>query len=68
MDQFVSSLSESQPDVTVSSEESDELPAVEGKPYRPVQVKTMGSLPELEGESHCRDSPLTPENTLSEFR
>ncbi|XP_058866378.1 amyloid beta precursor like protein 2-like isoform X5 [Acipenser ruthenus] len=48
MDQFVSSLSESQPDVTVSSEESDELPAVEGKPYRPVQVKTMGSLPELE--------------------
>ncbi|XP_058866375.1 amyloid beta precursor like protein 2-like isoform X2 [Acipenser ruthenus] len=49
MDQFVSSLSESQPDVTVSSEESDELPAVEGKPYRPVQVKTMGSLPELEG-------------------
>ncbi|XP_058865700.1 amyloid beta precursor like protein 2 isoform X6 [Acipenser ruthenus] len=49
MDQFVSSLSESQPDVTVSSEESDELPAVEGKPYRPVQVKTMGSQPELEG-------------------
>ncbi|MGH0136842.1 UNVERIFIED_CONTAM: hypothetical protein FKN15_020357 [Acipenser sinensis] len=49
MDQFVSSLSESQPDVTVSSEESDELPAVEGKPYRPVQVKTMGSLSELEG-------------------
>ncbi|MGH0132701.1 UNVERIFIED_CONTAM: hypothetical protein FKN15_027801 [Acipenser sinensis] len=49
MDQFVSSLSESQPDVTVSSEESDELPAVEGKPYRPVQVKTLGSLPELEG-------------------
>ncbi|XP_058865699.1 amyloid beta precursor like protein 2 isoform X5 [Acipenser ruthenus] len=48
MDQFVSSLSESQPDVTVSSEESDELPAVEGKPYRPVQVKTMGSQPELE--------------------
>ncbi|XP_041098461.1 amyloid-like protein 2 isoform X2 [Polyodon spathula] len=48
MDQFVSSLSESQPDVTVSSEESDEVPAMEGKPYRPVQVKTLGSLPELE--------------------
>uniref|UniRef100_A0A6Q2ZNV6 Amyloid beta (A4) precursor-like protein 2 n=1 Tax=Esox lucius TaxID=8010 RepID=A0A6Q2ZNV6_ESOLU len=50
MDQFLSSISESQPDVTVSSEESVELPVSEGKPYRPFQVNSLGSRPEPEGE------------------
>uniref|UniRef100_A0A8C1LCA6 Amyloid beta (A4) precursor-like protein 2 n=1 Tax=Cyprinus carpio TaxID=7962 RepID=A0A8C1LCA6_CYPCA len=35
MDQFLSSISESQPDVTVSSEESVEVPAFEGRPFHP---------------------------------
>ncbi|XP_066567063.1 amyloid beta precursor like protein 2 isoform X1 [Amia ocellicauda] len=46
MDQFLSSISDSQPDVTVSSEESEELPA---KPYRPIRVTALGSQPEPEG-------------------
>ncbi|XP_069038955.1 amyloid beta precursor like protein 2 isoform X2 [Lepisosteus oculatus] len=46
MDQFLSSISEAQADVTVSSEESVELP---GKPYRPIRVTALGSLPESEG-------------------
>ncbi|XP_010901362.2 amyloid-like protein 2 isoform X8 [Esox lucius] len=50
MDQFLSSISESQPDVTVSSEESVELPVSEGKPYRPFQVNSLGSRPEPEGD------------------
>uniref|UniRef100_A0A8C7ISE6 Amyloid beta (A4) precursor-like protein 2 n=1 Tax=Oncorhynchus kisutch TaxID=8019 RepID=A0A8C7ISE6_ONCKI len=42
MDQFLSSISESQPDVTVSSEESVELPVSEGKPYQgETQTKTL---------------------------
>ncbi|KAL0972691.1 hypothetical protein UPYG_G00193540 [Umbra pygmaea] len=49
MDQFLSSISESQPDVTVSSEESMVLPASVGKPYRPFQVTSLGSRPEAEG-------------------
>uniref|UniRef100_A0A8C0FPU6 Amyloid beta precursor like protein 2 n=1 Tax=Bubo bubo TaxID=30461 RepID=A0A8C0FPU6_BUBBB len=40
MDQFTSSISESQVDVRVSSEESEEIP-LEGKPFRPFQVKTF---------------------------
>lgn len=50
MDQFLSSISESQPDVTVSSEESVEVPLSEGKPYRPFQVTSLGSRSEPEGE------------------
>ncbi|XP_052438981.1 amyloid-like protein 2 isoform X6 [Carassius gibelio] len=49
MDQFLSSISESQPDVTVSSEESVEVPAFEGKPFRPFQVNYLGSPAEPEG-------------------
>ncbi|XP_061072620.1 amyloid-like protein 2 isoform X2 [Conger conger] len=49
MDQFLSSISESQPDVTVSSEENVELPVREGKPYRPFRVTSLGSQPEPEG-------------------
>ncbi|XP_010168421.1 amyloid-like protein 2 isoform X5 [Antrostomus carolinensis] len=48
MDQFTSSISESQVDVKVSSEESEEIP-LEGKPFRPFQVKTFPALPESEG-------------------
>ncbi|XP_030007125.1 amyloid-like protein 2 isoform X3 [Sphaeramia orbicularis] len=51
MDQFLSSISESQPDVTVSSEESVEVPVSEGKPYRPFQVTSLGSRPEPEGSA-----------------
>ncbi|XP_072551759.1 amyloid beta precursor like protein 2 isoform X3 [Salminus brasiliensis] len=49
MDQFLSSISESQPDVTVSSEESKEVSAFESRPFRPFQVNTLGSRPEPEG-------------------
>uniref|UniRef100_A0A3Q1BY09 Amyloid beta (A4) precursor-like protein 2 n=1 Tax=Amphiprion ocellaris TaxID=80972 RepID=A0A3Q1BY09_AMPOC len=51
MDQFLSSISESQPDVTVSSEESVEVPISEGKPYRPIQVTSLGSRSEPEGSA-----------------
>ncbi|XP_068569960.1 amyloid beta precursor like protein 2 isoform X4 [Cebidichthys violaceus] len=51
MDQFLSSISESQPDVTVSSEESVEVPVSEGKPYRPFQVTSLGSRLEPEGSA-----------------
>ncbi|CAG09047.1 unnamed protein product, partial [Tetraodon nigroviridis] len=50
MDQFLSSISESQPDITVSSEESVEVSVSEGKPYRPFQVTSLGSRSEAEGE------------------
>ncbi|XP_068440180.1 amyloid beta precursor like protein 2 isoform X5 [Clinocottus analis] len=55
MDQFLSSISESQPDVTVSSEESVEVTVSEGKPYRPFQVTSLGSR--LEPEGDLSDSP-----------
>ncbi|XP_009071861.1 PREDICTED: amyloid-like protein 2 isoform X4 [Acanthisitta chloris] len=48
MDQFTSSISESQVDVRVSSEESEEIP-LDGKPFRPFQVKTFPAVPENEG-------------------
>uniref|UniRef100_A0A3Q2PZP5 Amyloid beta (A4) precursor-like protein 2 n=1 Tax=Fundulus heteroclitus TaxID=8078 RepID=A0A3Q2PZP5_FUNHE len=51
MDQFMSSISESQPDVTVSSEENVEVPVSEGKPYRPIQVTSLGSRSEPEGSA-----------------
>ncbi|XP_041850071.1 amyloid-like protein 2 isoform X4 [Melanotaenia boesemani] len=51
MDQFMLSISESQPDVTVSSEESVEVPVSEGKPYRPIQVTSLGSRSETEGSA-----------------
>lgn len=52
MDQFLSSISESQPDITISSEESVEVPVSEIiKPYRPIQVTSLGSRPEPEGSA-----------------
>uniref|UniRef100_A0A4W4H1G4 Amyloid beta (A4) precursor-like protein 2 n=1 Tax=Electrophorus electricus TaxID=8005 RepID=A0A4W4H1G4_ELEEL len=65
MDQFLSSISESQPDVTVSSEEIVEVPAFEGKPFRPFQVSSLGSGPEPEGERLLQTSP--PSGHLCEF-
>lgn len=51
MDQFLSSISEAQPDITVSSEESVEVSVSEGKPYRPFQVTSLGSRSEPEGKA-----------------
>ncbi|KAM4703853.1 amyloid beta precursor like protein 2 isoform 3-T3 [Rhinophrynus dorsalis] len=56
MDQFTSSFSESQGDVRVSSEESEEIPPKEGKPFRPFQVKTFPAI--AESEETQRDSYL----------
>ncbi|KFP04511.1 Amyloid-like 2, partial [Calypte anna] len=53
MDQFTSSISESQVDVRVSSEESEEIPLEGGKPFRPFQVKTFPALPESEELDVC---------------
>lgn len=58
LDQFLSSISDLQPDVTVSSEESVEVPMSEGKPYRPFQVSSLGSRSEPEGE-HTQQSDRT---------
>ncbi|XP_063799707.1 amyloid beta precursor like protein 2 isoform X2 [Pseudophryne corroboree] len=57
MDQFTSSFSESQGDVQVSSEESEETPVREGAPFRPFQVKTFPAITESEG-SGMADKPL----------
>ncbi|KAE8592119.1 hypothetical protein XENTR_v10018649 [Xenopus tropicalis] len=56
MDQFTSSFSESQGDVRVSSEESEEILPKDGKPFRPFQVKTFPSI--TESEETQRDSYL----------
>ncbi|XP_069804703.1 amyloid beta precursor like protein 2 isoform X2 [Dendropsophus ebraccatus] len=58
MDQFTSSFSESQGDVRVSSEESEETPIREGKPFRPVQVKTFPAISESEGSGMADNKPL----------
>ncbi|XP_023656210.1 amyloid beta precursor like protein 2 isoform X5 [Paramormyrops kingsleyae] len=55
MDQFLSSISESQPDVTVSSEVTVARAGLEGEPYRPFQVDTLGSRQVIEGP--LPDSP-----------
>lgn len=49
MDQFTSSISESQLDVRVSSEESEEIPLGESNPFSPFQVKTFPAVQEPEG-------------------
>uniref|UniRef100_A0A8C2XGH9 Amyloid beta (A4) precursor-like protein 2 n=1 Tax=Cyclopterus lumpus TaxID=8103 RepID=A0A8C2XGH9_CYCLU len=52
MDQFLSSISESQPDVTVSSEESVEVTVARGQnPTGPFQVTSLGSRLEPEGSA-----------------
>ncbi|KAL2095702.1 hypothetical protein ACEWY4_007850 [Coilia grayii] len=47
MDQFLPPVSEQ--DVTMSSEESEEVPTFDSKPFRPFQVNSLGSHPEPEG-------------------
>ncbi|XP_030077467.1 amyloid beta precursor like protein 2 isoform X4 [Microcaecilia unicolor] len=49
MDQFTSSISESQLDVKVSSEESEEIPLTDGSSFSPFQVKSFSALQEPEG-------------------
>ncbi|XP_018079926.1 amyloid beta (A4) precursor-like protein 2 L homeolog isoform X7 [Xenopus laevis] len=49
MDQFTTSFSESQGDVRVSSEESEEILPKDGKSFHPFQVKTFPSISESEG-------------------
>lgn len=61
MDQFTSSISESQVDVRVSSEESEEIP-LDGKPFRPFQVKTFPALPESEGKWNWKWGSLALQN------
>uniref|UniRef100_A0A674MZ92 Amyloid beta (A4) precursor-like protein 2 n=1 Tax=Takifugu rubripes TaxID=31033 RepID=A0A674MZ92_TAKRU len=71
MDQFLASISESQPDITVSSEESVEVSVSEGKPYRPFQVASVGSHSEPEGESHQQHPhcpPLRGEASTNDLR
>ncbi|XP_077105497.1 amyloid beta precursor like protein 2 isoform X11 [Ranitomeya variabilis] len=58
MDQFTSSFSESQGDVRVSSEESDETPMREGKPFRPLQVETFPAISDSEGSGIADNKPL----------
>ncbi|XP_018427829.1 PREDICTED: amyloid-like protein 2 isoform X2 [Nanorana parkeri] len=58
MDQFTSSFSESQGDVRVSSEESEETPMREGKLVRPFQVKTFPAISESEGSGMADNKPL----------
>ncbi|XP_068096484.1 amyloid beta precursor like protein 2 isoform X4 [Hyperolius riggenbachi] len=58
MDQFTSSFSESQGDVRVSSEESEETPIRDGKPFRPFQVKNFPAFTDSEGSGMADNKPL----------
>ncbi|XP_032084615.1 amyloid-like protein 2 isoform X4 [Thamnophis elegans] len=49
MDQFTSSISESPVDDHVSSEESEDSPLFDDKPFRPFQVKTFPASSKSEG-------------------
>ncbi|XP_013930695.1 PREDICTED: amyloid-like protein 2 [Thamnophis sirtalis] len=51
MDQFTSSISESPVDDHVSSEESEDSPLFDDKPFRPFQVKTFPASSKSEGTS-----------------
>uniref|UniRef100_A0A8D0EPS2 Amyloid beta precursor like protein 2 n=1 Tax=Strix occidentalis caurina TaxID=311401 RepID=A0A8D0EPS2_STROC len=66
MDQFTSSISESQVDVRVSSEESEEIP-LEGKPFRPFQVKTFPALPESEDPQPDLYHPMKKGSGMTEL-
>ncbi|XP_061224539.1 amyloid beta precursor like protein 2 isoform X2 [Neopsephotus bourkii] len=66
MDQFTSSISESQVDVRVSSEESEEIP-LEGKPFRPFQVKTFPALPENEDPQTDLYHPMKKGSGMTEL-
>ncbi|XP_053853088.1 amyloid beta precursor like protein 2 isoform X7 [Vidua macroura] len=66
MDQFTSSISESQVDVRVSSEESEEIP-LDGKPFHPFQVKTFPALPENEDPQPDLYHPMKKGSGMTEL-
>ncbi|XP_030088695.2 amyloid beta precursor like protein 2 isoform X5 [Serinus canaria] len=66
MDQFTSSISESQVDVRVSSEESEEIP-MDGKPFHPFQVKTFPALPESEDPQPDLYHPMKKGSGMTEL-
>uniref|UniRef100_A0A7N5KDQ8 Amyloid beta precursor like protein 2 n=1 Tax=Ailuropoda melanoleuca TaxID=9646 RepID=A0A7N5KDQ8_AILME len=72
MDQFTSSISESQVDVHVSSEESEESPLFDGKPFRPFQpdlyhpVKKGSGLADLDGLIGAEEKVINSKNKLDE--
>ncbi|XP_010177705.1 PREDICTED: amyloid-like protein 2 isoform X1 [Mesitornis unicolor] len=66
MDQFTSSISEAQVDVRVSSEESEEIP-LEGKPFRPFQVKTFPAVPENEDPQPDLYHPMKKGSGMTEL-
>ncbi|XP_023797363.1 amyloid-like protein 2 isoform X5 [Cyanistes caeruleus] len=66
MDQFTSSISESQVDVRVSSEESEEIP-LDGKPFHPFQVKTFPALPETEDPQPDLYHPMKKGSGMTEL-
>ncbi|XP_005058712.1 PREDICTED: amyloid-like protein 2 isoform X6 [Ficedula albicollis] len=66
MDQFTSSISESQVDVRVSSEESEEIP-LDGKPFHPFQVKTFPALPESEDPQPDLYHPMKKGSGMTEL-
>ncbi|XP_009071859.1 PREDICTED: amyloid-like protein 2 isoform X2 [Acanthisitta chloris] len=66
MDQFTSSISESQVDVRVSSEESEEIP-LDGKPFRPFQVKTFPAVPENEDPQPDLYHPMKKGSGMTEL-
>ncbi|XP_030146945.1 amyloid beta precursor like protein 2 isoform X8 [Taeniopygia guttata] len=66
MDQFTASISESQVDVRVSSEESEEIP-LDGKPFHPFQVKTFPALPESEDPQPDLYHPMKKGSGMTEL-
>uniref|UniRef100_A0A8C9TPL3 Amyloid beta like protein 2 n=1 Tax=Scleropages formosus TaxID=113540 RepID=A0A8C9TPL3_SCLFO len=80
MDQFLSSISKSQPDDMVLSKERAEQPSLVDSSYRPFKVTSLGVQPGLEGElwqtfdihciplflkkSHCFFSPICSSSAL----
>ncbi|XP_071432215.1 amyloid beta precursor like protein 2 isoform X3 [Pithys albifrons albifrons] len=66
MEQFTSSLSEAQVDVRVSSEESEEVP-LDGKPFRPFQVKTFPAVPESEDPQPDLYHPMKKGSGMTEL-
>ncbi|XP_032565306.1 amyloid-like protein 2 isoform X7 [Chiroxiphia lanceolata] len=66
MDQFTSSISESPVDVRVSSEESEEIP-LDGKPFRPFQVKTFPAVPDSEDPQPDLYHPMKKGSGMTEL-
>ncbi|XP_050178753.1 amyloid beta precursor like protein 2 isoform X6 [Myiozetetes cayanensis] len=66
MEQFTSSISESPVDVRVSSEESEEIP-LDGKPFRPFQVKTFPAGPDSEDPQPDLYHPMKKGSGMTEL-